>query len=125
MVGFEKKRALNRCIHYFLVTQTVFITKRKEKKNRVMVSTSNTRTKRPCAACSYTYRNCSKYCREADIFKYLITCQDYETIFNIFSVKNAAKFLSNSPEEQYQEIIFSLLYEAKARIENHVGGCAA
>ena len=88
-----------------------------------MASTSNTRGRRPCVACSFTLRKCSKYCREAEIFKDLSTVQEYETIFKTFGVENAAKFLSNRSEKQYHQTLLSLFNEVKERIYDPVGGC--
>ncbi|KAM7464349.1 hypothetical protein LguiA_032470 [Lonicera macranthoides] len=78
-----------------------------------------------CAACTYNRKRCQPWCEYAQIFRDVISRQDYRTIFTVFGVKNVADILQNIPEYQHLETLYSFLFEAKARIENPIKGCTA
>ncbi|KAM7510012.1 hypothetical protein LguiB_008887 [Lonicera macranthoides] len=78
-----------------------------------------------CAACTYKRKRCQPWCEYAQIFRDVISRQDYRTIFTVFGVKNVADILQHIPEYQYLETLNSFLFEAKARVENPIKGCTA
>ncbi|KAM7491621.1 hypothetical protein LguiA_034542 [Lonicera macranthoides] len=78
-----------------------------------------------CAACTYKRKRCQPWCEYAQIFREVISRQDYRTIFTVFGVKNVADILQNIPQYQHLETLNSFLFEAKARIENPIKGCTA
>ncbi|KAM7460172.1 hypothetical protein LguiA_035845 [Lonicera macranthoides] len=77
----------------------------------------------PCVACAYSHKRCPLSCEYAKIFRNVIDCQDYHTIFTVFGVRNVASFLQDVPEDRRLEILNSYLLEATARIENPIRGC--
>ncbi|KAM7518155.1 hypothetical protein LguiB_017117 [Lonicera macranthoides] len=78
-----------------------------------------------CAACTYKRKRCQPWCEYAQIFRNVISLQDYRTIFTVFRVKSVAYILRIIPEHQYLESLNSFLFEATARIENPTKGCTA
>ncbi|KAM7461027.1 hypothetical protein LguiA_029148 [Lonicera macranthoides] len=73
---------------------------------------------------AYT-KGCQLWCEYAQIFRNVISHQDYRTIFTVFGVKSVADILQNISEHQYLETLNSFLFEATARIENPTKGCTA
>ncbi|KAM7469007.1 hypothetical protein LguiA_007190 [Lonicera macranthoides] len=61
----------------------------------------------------------------AQIFRNVISRQDYRTTFTVFGVKSVVDILQNILEHQYLETLNSFLFEATARIENPTKGCTA
>ncbi|KAM7472613.1 hypothetical protein LguiA_010796 [Lonicera macranthoides] len=79
----------------------------------------------PCPACSFRRRACPPSCESVKIFRNTYNRRDYHTIFSVFGVKSVEFFLQHVPDHKHRETLDSFLFEAKARILNPAGGCAA
>lgn len=79
----------------------------------------------PCPACSFRRRACPPSCESVKIFRNAYNRRDYHTIFSVFGVKSVEFFLQHVPDHKHRETLDSFLFEAKARILNPAGGCAA
>lgn len=90
-----------------------------------MANNPSSSTKSPCVACIFTHRKCPRYCRDGDIFRNVISYPYYKLTFTVFGVKSTSNILCSILEDRYPVTPHSLLYEAKARIEDPVGGCVA
>ncbi|KAK6932985.1 Lateral organ boundaries, LOB [Dillenia turbinata] len=83
---------------------------------------SETRSSSSCAACKFLKRRCTPNCIFAPYFR-----SDEPTKFakvhKVFGASNVSKILSEVPEEQREDAVNSLAYEAEARLRDPVYGC--
>lgn len=80
------------------------------------------RSSSSCAACKLLKRRCSPNCIFAPYF-----CSDEPTKFanvhKVFGASNVSKILAEVPEEQREDTVNSLAFEAEARLRDPVYGC--
>uniref|UniRef100_A0A7N0RFP8 LOB domain-containing protein n=1 Tax=Kalanchoe fedtschenkoi TaxID=63787 RepID=A0A7N0RFP8_KALFE len=75
-----------------------------------------------CAACKLLKRRCSPTCIFAPYFRSDDPTK-FAKVHKVFGASNVSKILSEVPEEQRQETVNTLVYEAEARLEDPVYGC--
>ncbi|KAL9675342.1 hypothetical protein QQ045_003544 [Rhodiola kirilowii] len=75
-----------------------------------------------CAACKLLKRRCSPTCIFAPYFRSDDPTK-FAKVHKVFGASNVSKILSEVPEEQREETVNSLAYEAEARLEDPVYGC--
>jgi len=80
------------------------------------------RSSSSCAACKLLKRRCTPTCIFAPYFRSsdLIT---FAKVHKVFGASNVSKLLGEVPEEQRQETVNSLAYEAEVRLKDPVYGC--
>jgi hypothetical protein len=80
------------------------------------------RSSSSCAACKLLKRRCTPNCIFAPYF-----CSDEPTKFakvhKVFGASNVSKILAEVPEEQREDTVNSLTFEAEARLRDPVYGC--
>ncbi|XP_047943530.1 LOB domain-containing protein 1-like [Salvia hispanica] len=77
----------------------------------------------PCAACKILRRRCVDKCVLAPYFPPHDPIK-FTTAHRVFGASNIIKFLQELPEEQREDAVSSMVYEAKARLRDPVYGCA-
>ncbi|KAF5453697.1 hypothetical protein F2P56_028583, partial [Juglans regia] len=80
------------------------------------------RSSSSCAACKLLKRRCTPKCIFAPYF-----CSDepskFANVHKVFGASNVSKILTEVPEEQREDTVNSLAYEAEARLRDPVYGC--
>ncbi|GLJ42970.1 hypothetical protein SUGI_0891610 [Cryptomeria japonica] len=76
-----------------------------------------------CAACRSQRKKCSDECLLAPQFP-SDDMQRYLIVQKVYGFNNVVKMLKDIKPEQRQDAVNSLVYEAKARMEDPVNGCA-
>ncbi|KAK7317920.1 hypothetical protein RJT34_02547 [Clitoria ternatea] len=77
----------------------------------------------PCAACKCLRRKCDKNCTFAPYFP-AQEPHKFAIVHKIYGASNVQKMLQEVEEEQRQDAVSSMVYEATARIRDPVYGCA-
>ncbi|MBA0698493.1 hypothetical protein Goari_000203 [Gossypium aridum] len=75
-----------------------------------------------CAACKLLKRRCSPNCIFAPYFR-SDEPKKFAKVHKVFGASNVSKILVEVPEEQRQDTVNSLAYEAEARLRDPVYGC--
>eukprot|EP00249_Psilotum_nudum_P002728 c15857_g1_i1 orf=395-1069(-) len=83
-----------------------------------MASSSNS----PCAACKFLRRKCTTECVFAPYFP-PDQPQKFANVHKIFGASNVTKLLNELTEQQREDAVNSLAYEAEARVRDPVYGC--
>ncbi|GMH15419.1 hypothetical protein Nepgr_017260 [Nepenthes gracilis] len=76
----------------------------------------------PCAACKLLRRRCAKDCIFAPYFP-SSDPHKFAIVHKIFGASNVGKMLQELPEQQREDAVNSLVYEASARMKDPVYGC--
>ncbi|KAJ0263778.1 LOB domain-containing protein 21 [Hirschfeldia incana] len=80
------------------------------------------RSSSSCAACKLLKRRCTPTCIFAPHFR-SSDQMTFAKVHKVFGASNVSKLLSEVPEEQRQETVNSLAYEADVRLKDPVYGC--
>ncbi|KAF9676953.1 hypothetical protein SADUNF_Sadunf08G0056900 [Salix dunnii] len=75
-----------------------------------------------CAACKLLKRRCTSGCIFAPYFR-SDEPKKFAKVHKVFGASNVSKILNEVPEEQRDETVNSLAYEAEARLRDPVYGC--
>ncbi|GMI87299.1 LOB domain-containing protein 21 [Hibiscus trionum] len=75
-----------------------------------------------CAACKLLKRRCSPNCIFAPYFR-SDEPKKFAKVHKVFGASNVSKILVEVPEEQREDTVNSLAYEAEARLRDPVYGC--
>ncbi|KAJ4827908.1 LOB domain-containing protein 21 [Turnera subulata] len=75
-----------------------------------------------CAACKLLKRRCTPNCLFAPYFR-SDEPKKFAKVHKVFGASNVSKILVEVPEEQREDTVNSLAYEAEARIRDPVYGC--
>ncbi|XP_019460294.1 PREDICTED: LOB domain-containing protein 21-like [Lupinus angustifolius] len=74
-----------------------------------------------CAACKFLKRRCTPTCIFAPYFR-SDECKKFAKVHKVFGASNVSKILIEVPEEQREDTVNSLAYEAEARLKDPVYG---
>ncbi|KAK7276412.1 hypothetical protein RIF29_17551 [Crotalaria pallida] len=80
------------------------------------------RSSSSCAACKFLKRRCIPNCIFAPYFR-ADECKKFAKVHKVFGASNVSKILIEVPEEQREDTVNSLAYEAEARLKDPVYGC--
>ena len=80
------------------------------------------RSSSSCAACKFLKRRCIPNCIFAPHFR-SDECKKFAKVHKVFGASNVSKILIEVPEEQREDTVNSLAYEAEARLKDPVYGC--
>lgn len=75
-----------------------------------------------CAACKFLKRRCIPTCIFAPYFR-SDEPKKFAKVHKVFGASNVSKILIEVPEEQREDTVNSLAYEAEARLKDPVYGC--
>ncbi|KAL4289857.1 hypothetical protein GQ457_14G026220 [Hibiscus cannabinus] len=75
-----------------------------------------------CAACKLLKRRCGPNCIFAPYFR-SDEPKKFAKVHKVFGASNVSKILVEVPEEQREDTVNSLAYEAEARLQDPVYGC--
>ncbi|XP_062092460.1 LOB domain-containing protein 21-like [Humulus lupulus] len=75
-----------------------------------------------CAACKFLKRRCTPTCIFAPYFR-SDEPKKFAKVHKVFGASNVSKILIEVPEEQREDTVNSLAYEAEARLRDPVYGC--
>ncbi|KAG7016020.1 LOB domain-containing protein 21, partial [Cucurbita argyrosperma subsp. argyrosperma] len=81
-----------------------------------------TRSSSSCAACKLLKRRCTPTCIFAPYFR-SDEPKKFAKVHKVFGASNVSKILTEVPEEQREDTVNSLAYEAEARLRDPVYGC--
>ncbi|XVE69458.1 hypothetical protein DITRI_Ditri09bG0153700 [Diplodiscus trichospermus] len=84
--------------------------------------THEPRSSSSCAACKLLKRRCSPNCIFAPYFR-SDESKKFAKVHKVFGASNVSKILIEVPEEQREDTVNSLAYEAEARLRDPVYGC--
>lgn len=80
------------------------------------------RSSSSCAACKLLKRKCTTTCIFAPYFR-SDEPRKFAKVHKVFGASNVSKILTEVPEEQREDTVNSLAYEAEARLRDPVYGC--
>ncbi|XP_071723501.1 LOB domain-containing protein 21-like [Rutidosis leptorrhynchoides] len=80
------------------------------------------RSSSSCAACKFLKRRCVPNCIFAPYFR-SDEPKKFARVHKVFGASNVSKILTEVPEEQREDTVNSLAYEAEARLSDPVYGC--
>lgn len=80
------------------------------------------RSSSSCAACKLLKRRCTPNCIFAPYFR-SDEPKKFAKVHKVFGASNVSKILCEVPEEQREDTVNSLAYEAEARLRDPVYGC--
>ncbi|KAJ8769451.1 hypothetical protein K2173_002941 [Erythroxylum novogranatense] len=80
------------------------------------------RSSSSCAACKFLKRRCSPNCIFAPYFR-SDEPKKFAKVHKVFGASNVSKILIEVPEQQREDTVNSLAYEAEARLRDPVYGC--
>ncbi|KAL6131636.1 hypothetical protein ACLB2K_070010 [Fragaria x ananassa] len=87
-----------------------------------MKGTHAPRSSSSCAACKLLKRRCGPTCIFAPHFRSDEPLK-FAKVHKVFGASNVSKILSEVPEEQREDTVSSLAYEAEVRLRDPVYGC--
>lgn len=80
------------------------------------------RSSSSCAACKFLKRRCIPNCIFAPYFR-SDEPKKFAKVHKVFGASNVSKILTEVPEQQREDTVNSLAYEAEARLRDPVYGC--
>ncbi|XP_075484884.1 LOB domain-containing protein 21-like [Primulina tabacum] len=80
------------------------------------------RSSSSCAACKYLKRRCSPNCQFAPYFR-SDEPKKFAKVHKVFGASNVSKILNEVPEDQREDTVNSLAYEAEVRLRDPIYGC--
>ncbi|CAN1172943.1 LOB domain-containing protein 21 [Linum perenne] len=89
---------------------------------RAVRSHHEPRSSSSCAACKFLKRRCTSNCIFAPYFR-SDEPKKFAKVHKVFGASNVSKILTEVPEEQREDTVNSLAYEAEARLMDPVYGC--
>ncbi|KAL3834822.1 hypothetical protein ACJIZ3_009558 [Penstemon smallii] len=75
-----------------------------------------------CAACKFLKRKCTPNCQFAPYFR-ADEPKKFAKVHKVFGASNVSKILNEVPENQREDTVNSLVYEAEVRLCDPVYGC--
>ncbi|KAI5670458.1 hypothetical protein M9H77_10822 [Catharanthus roseus] len=87
-----------------------------------MKSSQEPRSSSSCAACKFLKRKCILNCQFAPYFR-SDEPKKFAKVHKVFGASNVSKILNEVPEEQREDTVNSLVYEAEVRLKDPVYGC--
>uniref|UniRef100_A0A5B6YJ51 Putative LOB domain-containing protein 21 n=1 Tax=Davidia involucrata TaxID=16924 RepID=A0A5B6YJ51_DAVIN len=75
-----------------------------------------------CAACKFLKRRCTPNCAFAPYFQ-SDEPKKFAKVHKVFGASNVSKILTEVPQEQREDAVNSLVYEAEARLKDPIYGC--
>ncbi|KAL3630570.1 LOB domain-containing protein 21 [Castilleja foliolosa] len=75
-----------------------------------------------CAACKSLKRKCTSNCVFAPYFR-ADEPKKFAKVHKVFGASNVTKILNEVPEDQREDTVNSLVYEAEVRLQDPVYGC--
>ncbi|KAG8380868.1 hypothetical protein BUALT_Bualt06G0061200 [Buddleja alternifolia] len=80
------------------------------------------RSSSSCAACKFLKRRCTPNCQFAPYFR-SDEPKKFAKVHKVFGASNVSKILNGVPEQQREDTVNSLVYEAEVRLHDPVYGC--
>ncbi|EYU20038.1 hypothetical protein MIMGU_mgv1a020995mg [Erythranthe guttata] len=80
------------------------------------------RSSSSCAACKFLKRRCTPNCQFAPYFR-SDEPKKFAKVHKVFGASNVSKILNEVAEEQREDTVNSLVYEAEVRLQDPVYGC--
>lgn len=80
------------------------------------------RSSSSCAACKFLKRRCTPNCQFAPYFR-SDEPKKFAKVHKVFGASNVSKILNEVAEEQREDAVNSLVYEAEVRLMDPVYGC--
>ncbi|KAL3521241.1 hypothetical protein ACH5RR_019390 [Cinchona calisaya] len=80
------------------------------------------RSSSSCAACKFLKRRCTPNCQFAPYFR-SDEPNKFAKVHKVFGASNVSKILNEVPEDQREDTVNSLVYEAEVRLRDPVYGC--
>ncbi|KAK4403411.1 LOB domain-containing protein 21 [Sesamum angolense] len=81
-----------------------------------------TRSSTSCAACKFLKRRCTPNCQFAPYF-HSDEPKKFAKVHKVFGASNVSKILNEVAEDQREDTVNSLVYEAEVRLRDPVYGC--
>ncbi|KAL0290468.1 UNVERIFIED_CONTAM: LOB domain-containing protein 21 [Sesamum calycinum] len=88
----------------------------------IMKGHQEPRSSSSCAACKFLKRRCTPNCQFAPYFR-SDEPKKFAKVHKVFGASNVSKILNEVAEEQREETVNSLVYEAEVRLQDPVYGC--
>lgn len=79
----------------------------------------------PCGACKFLRRKCASDCIFAPYFCSEQGQANFAAIHKVFGASNVSKMLLHIPARDRCEAVFTIAYEAQARVRDPVYGCVS
>ncbi|PIN21794.1 hypothetical protein CDL12_05502 [Handroanthus impetiginosus] len=80
------------------------------------------RSSSSCAACKFLKRRCTPNCQFAPYFR-SDEPKKFAKVHKVFGASNVSNILNEVPEDQREDTVNSLVYEAEVRLQDPVYGC--
>ncbi|KAJ8537917.1 hypothetical protein K7X08_014457 [Anisodus acutangulus] len=80
------------------------------------------RSSSSCAACKFLKRRCTPNCQFASYFR-SDEPKKFANVHKVFGASNVIKILNEVPQDQREDTVNSLVYEAEVRLMDPVYGC--
>ncbi|KAK4436491.1 LOB domain-containing protein 21 [Sesamum alatum] len=80
------------------------------------------RSSSSCAACKFLKRRCTSNCQFAPYFR-SDEPKKFAKVHKVFGASNVSKILNEVAEDQREDTVDSLVYEAEVRLRDPVYGC--
>ncbi|KAG8390126.1 hypothetical protein BUALT_Bualt01G0051100 [Buddleja alternifolia] len=80
------------------------------------------RSSSSCAACKFLKRKCTPKCQFAPYFR-SEEPKKFAKVHKVFGASNVSKILNEVPEDQRDDTVNSLVYEAEVRLRDPIYGC--
>ncbi|KAK6794131.1 hypothetical protein RDI58_007584 [Solanum bulbocastanum] len=80
------------------------------------------RSSSSCAACKFLKRRCTTTCQFAPYFR-SDEPKKFANVHKVFGASNVIKILNEVPQDQREDTVNSLVYEAEVRLRDPVYGC--
>lgn len=80
------------------------------------------RSSSSCAACKFLKRRCTPNCQFAPYFR-SDEPKKFAKVHKVFGASNVSKILNEVAEEQREDTVNSLVFEAEVRLQDPVYGC--
>ncbi|XP_055826682.1 LOB domain-containing protein 21-like [Solanum dulcamara] len=80
------------------------------------------RSSSSCAACKFLKRRCTPNCQFAPYFR-SDEPKKFANVHKVFGASNVIKILNEVPQDQREDTVNSLVYEAEVRLRDPVYGC--
>ncbi|XP_057788779.1 LOB domain-containing protein 21-like [Salvia miltiorrhiza] len=87
-----------------------------------MTKNQEARSSSSCAACKFLKRRCTANCQFAPYFR-SDEPRRFVKVHKVFGASNVSKILNEVAEEQREEAVNSLVFEAEVRLQDPVYGC--
>ncbi|KAI3470908.1 hypothetical protein Pfo_027571 [Paulownia fortunei] len=89
---------------------------------RANMKSQEPRSSSSCAACKFLKRRCTTNCQFAPYFR-SDEPKKFAKVHKVFGASNVSKILNEVAEDQREDTVNSLVYEAEVRLRDPVYGC--